>query len=95
MIPKLALALAALISARSAAPAQEIPTVRTEAGPATCADFRKNSDGAWTPVKDITIVTPDGCTERLGAGKFSFQPALVLFCNVDVGFMLDQHCERR
>jgi hypothetical protein len=95
-----ALSLAATTSARS----QEIrltpnstpgPTIKTESGSATCADFRQDTDGAWTPLKDIVISTSDGCVERLGAGRFSFQTGISAFCGVDVGVVLNRQCGKR
>jgi hypothetical protein len=56
MVSVTALALAGAIIVPSAALAQATPGIKTEAGPASCADFHKNSDGAWTLVKDITYL---------------------------------------
>jgi hypothetical protein len=91
MVSVTALALAGAIIVPSAALAQATPGIKTEAGPASCADFHKNSDGAWTPVKDITVYT-DNCSTRVAAGSFSFQPGLLLFCNADVGSALNRLC---
>jgi len=89
---RMCLALAGTIIPASVAIAQAIPIVKTEDGPASCADFRRNSDGAWTPVKDVTVFTPDNCSKRVGAGTFSFQPGLLLFCNADVASVLERLC---
>ena len=90
----MALALA-VISMPLAAFAQEILTIKTEAGPATCADFHQTSERSWTPIKDITISTPGGCSARVEAGKFSFQPLIPTFCGADVGLVIDQQCRRQ
>jgi len=87
----MALALAGAIIVPSAVLAQAIPGIKTEAGPASCVDFQKNSDGAWTPVKNITVYT-DNCSTRVAAGTFSFQPGLLIFCNADVGSALNRLC---
>jgi hypothetical protein len=94
MITKMALALV-VVSAPLAAFSQETPTIKTEAGPAGCADFRHGLDGSWTPLKDITISTPDGCSMQVEAGRFSFQPAIIAVCGADVGLVLDRQCEGR
>jgi len=67
-------------------------TMETATGPATCGDFRREQDGGWTPLKNVTISTPDGCTIQIKAGEFSFQPILPIFCKVDIASLLDRLC---
>jgi len=51
----------------------------------TCADFKRNPDGSWSPVRPVTL---NGVT--MGPGV-AFTPG-VSFGGVDLGSLLNQKC---
>ena len=69
-------------------------TIRTDSAPATCSDFRKEPDGSWTPVKEVSISTADGCWARLKAGEFGLTPGIAMFCGADIGLALNRQCRK-
>jgi hypothetical protein len=71
------LCIAGLLS--GAASAQTLTTV-------SCADFTKNPDGTWSPVRPYTL---NGIT--MGPGV-RFTPG-VNFGGIDLGSALNQHCQ--
>ncbi len=56
---------------------------------ATCADFKHNADGSWSPLKPIEIKNGQGSV-TVGPGT-SFHEG-VQFAGVDLAMMLDQRC---
>jgi hypothetical protein len=88
------LTLALFLPAGSALGQQQV-TIQTDGRPVQCTDLQKNPNGAWTPLKQVTISNGSGCTTRIGAGKMAFKPGMATFCGVDVGSMLDKQCGDR
>lgn len=54
-----------------------------------CADYQRNPDGSWTPVRQVTINYPNGIVV-LGT-NVSF-PAHGTYMGLELAPMLDQQC---
>jgi hypothetical protein len=66
--------------------------VSIDGGAAICSDFRREVDGSWTPLKEISITATDGCSAALKPGAFSLEPGIPMFCGADIGLALNRQC---
>jgi hypothetical protein len=76
---------AAAVLPAQAQPAQDLSALK-------CADFRHNSDGSWSPVREVTIQYPNGIVSV--APQVSF-PAGGTYMGVALAQMLNQRCASR
>jgi hypothetical protein len=58
----------------------------------TCANFKQNPDGSWTPVKRVTIVGPNGEFKVEPGQKFRIQIEATTNYNVKIAETLDDIC---
>jgi hypothetical protein len=76
---------AAAILPALAQPAEDLSALK-------CADFRHNSDGSWSPVREVTIQYPNG-NESVGP-QVTF-PARGTYMGVAFAQILNQRCLSR
>ena len=57
-----------------------------------CENFKRNSDGSWTPVRRVTIVGPNGPFTVEPGQKFRFQIQETTNYNVKIAETLDDNC---
>ena len=55
----------------------------------SCADFRKNPLGSWTPLRKVTIVGPSGPFTVEPDEIFSLDPTVM---SVNIAAILDERC---
>jgi hypothetical protein len=58
----------------------------------TCENFKRNSDGSWSPVRTVTIVGPNGPFSVVPGQKFRFQIQETTNYNVKIAETLDDNC---
>lgn len=63
-----------------------VPTMASAQRPLTCADFVRNPNGSWSPVRPVTL---NGVTMSPGV---AFMPG-VSFGGVDLANILNQQCK--
>jgi len=91
----LAMAVAACLVLPSPTVAENLLSLQTDAGPAQCKNFRRQSDGAWKPLQDITIITLSPCAISVRSDRIVFRPGSIEFCGVDIGAALNEQCLRQ
>ena len=66
-------------------------TIVTSSGPATCADFRRDSDGSWSALQDIKVNGPSGSVD-VPANMVKFYPGMTAPVGYDLGSALNSQC---
>jgi hypothetical protein len=86
-------ALFALLMALPALPSQAQPAVsyfpELQARGVSCADFRHNFLGSWTPIRKVTIVGPSGPFTVEPDEVFSLDSTVM---SVNIAAILDERC---
>jgi len=62
-----------------------------EASGISCADFRQFANGAWTPVRPVTLVAPQGPFTVGPSEQFGIETGGNLF-NLKIAQLLNDHC---
>jgi hypothetical protein len=92
----LALACTASIVAATALPAlaqaMQTPQPGPNSPPLTCGDYKHNSDGSWSPTKEVSIVFPDGTTLSI-ASSVNF-PAIGTYMGLPMSQLLTEKCSK-
>lgn len=70
---------------------QDQVTIVTSTGRATCADFRRHSDGSWSALSDIHVSGPSGSVD-VPADIVSFYPGMTAPVGYDLGTALNNQC---
>jgi len=80
--------------AASALPAQAQAVQTPQGGPNSpplkCGDFKHNSDGSWSPVREVALLFPDGTT--LGIAPSVMFPASGSYMGLPMTQLLNTQC---
>ncbi len=92
---KIGYAVLAATQILSALPgAAQTPSPQPSAAQASgisCADFRQNSNGSWSPIRKVTLVAPQGPFTVEPGETFGIETGGNLF-NLKIARILNDHC---
>ena len=89
----LATVCAAIVAAAALpalAQAVQTPQGGPNSPPLTCSDYKHNSDGSWSPLREVGLVFPDGTT--LSVSPSVTFPAGGSYMGLPLAQLLDRQC---